>query len=270
MGVATLGGQLNHAAPATVTVYWGSTDGGIIPLAWENAVTMGGVNGYGTVAATLSNLLYGVQYYYRTYATNIYGEDWADASIPFTTAPPGSPWEAGLLAGTLAGDINLVDPNPATTNVLGPHAAADRDAPLWADNTTWVYGGQVFLNGQTAFFAENIDDRAHLVIDGTQYLNDSSWNTPTGSGPIDKPAGWYNFELRMSNGGGGSGPVAGNGWSNTKGFGMAYNIAEQSPPQGGDYFFPQDNGKMNLFRHLSTNATSMVELGIRNGEAGRI
>ena len=156
-------------------------------------------------------------------------------------------WQAGLKGGSVAGERNLTA-YPAVTNVyLSPHAAATTASPPWAAATTWVYWGQMYFNGGTYHFAENIDDNTWLKIGDTVYIDDAVWNAPVKSGNVLLAEGWHPIEMRFGNGGGGAGPVGGSGWTATKGFG--YNIDGPDTNQGGDYAFPLDNGAMSLFRY---------------------
>ncbi|MEM7391207.1 MAG: hypothetical protein AAF492_02580, partial [Verrucomicrobiota bacterium] len=86
---ADLQGNLLGGDSADVTIYWGETDGGTTPGAWDASVHLG-VLPTGPFLTTVTNLLYGRPFFYRTYATNAFGEDWADASTSFATVqPPG-------------------------------------------------------------------------------------------------------------------------------------------------------------------------------------
>jgi uncharacterized protein YjiK len=89
IGWATLTGQLTSGTEADVTVYWGASDGGTNASSWAYTNTVGTLS-EGTSFATNSaaGLLYGLAYYYRCYAVNEAGEDWADDSASFTTLPP--------------------------------------------------------------------------------------------------------------------------------------------------------------------------------------
>lgn len=83
---ATLNGSLAYPqfdANATVRVYWGTTDGADDPNAWQNNATLGTMRA-GPLSYTPTNLSPGTRYYYRFYAVNSAGEDWAERSN-FTT-----------------------------------------------------------------------------------------------------------------------------------------------------------------------------------------
>ena len=118
-------------------------------------------------------------------------------------------WQAGLKGGSVAGERNLTA-YPAVTNVyLSPHAAATTASPPWAAATTWVYWGQMYFNGGTYHFAENIDDSTWLKIGDTVYINDAVWSAPVKSGNVLLAEGWHPIEMRFGNGGGGAGPAGG-------------------------------------------------------------
>jgi hypothetical protein len=94
LGVATLNGEVlfEGGQPATVYTYWGDNDGSTNKLAatigWDNVFT-NGVLPVGTFSTnTPSTLLFGQTYYYRTFASNLYGEAWAPAATSFTTVDP--------------------------------------------------------------------------------------------------------------------------------------------------------------------------------------
>ncbi len=81
---ATLEGTLDAGGSAEVTIFWGTTDGGETPAAWEYSQTI-------TVATSafsvdISNLSSVTTYHYRYLATNAFGESWAgDAATTVTT-----------------------------------------------------------------------------------------------------------------------------------------------------------------------------------------
>jgi hypothetical protein len=84
---ASLSGKLLYeaAASTSVTVYWGTSDGGTNPGAWQHSTVLG-VQTPNTVFSTgITGLQSSKNYYYRCSATNSQGTVWAAASIPFTT-----------------------------------------------------------------------------------------------------------------------------------------------------------------------------------------
>lgn len=82
-GVTELNGTL-AVWPSDVRIYWGTTDGGTNKAAWANTNLLAG-RLTGPFSVTVSNLLYGLTYYYRCYASNQYGTAWAPATTNFTT-----------------------------------------------------------------------------------------------------------------------------------------------------------------------------------------
>jgi autotransporter-associated beta strand protein len=155
-------------------------------------------------------------------------------------------------------DINSVD-NPfaaailATSTQLGPRAGyfTNNQGPWGIDGTdeTIVYRGQFYDADGIFSFAEQIDDGVLIQIDGVTVLRNTSWNQATstaitnglnsngGVGGNANPnggttqfgtGGWYDFEVRFANGGGGEGAQNVQGWTTTFGFGLA-NPATSDP-----------------------------------------
>lgn len=86
-GKATLRAELTVSNTANVVFYWGVADGGTNALAWEHAVTNAFATS-GTVSAPLTNLSSQIQYYYRCFASNVYGTAWAGSTAAFKTLVP--------------------------------------------------------------------------------------------------------------------------------------------------------------------------------------
>jgi hypothetical protein len=83
----------------TVHIYWGSSDGGTTPGSWAHDVDLG-VKAAGVFYTDISSLTSGTPYYYRCYAVNSAGSDWADATASFTTTGPAPQKLIGVDAGT--------------------------------------------------------------------------------------------------------------------------------------------------------------------------
>lgn len=84
---ATLRGTLTSlgGAPTQVSVFWGTTDGGTTPGAWDTQVDLGNQS-VGSISQGITGLSSETGYLYRYYATNVFGEAWAPASEPFRTS----------------------------------------------------------------------------------------------------------------------------------------------------------------------------------------
>ena len=78
------------AAPASVSVYWGASDGGTNAGNWAHAVDLG-PRDVGTNNCPITGLVPQSTYYYRCLATNSFGAAWAPATASFTTAQPNGP-----------------------------------------------------------------------------------------------------------------------------------------------------------------------------------
>ena len=157
-------------------------------------------------------------------------------------------WQPGLLGGSVSGTtINKIDTPISTAPYAGPHVATTTVTSVWGNNTTWVYSGQIFIDGAYAF-AEQIDDGVFLRIDGVDVLDDPSrYNTVTFK-TITREAGWYSFELRLFNGGSSGGPRSDGGWGTTA-FGFGYNTNGVTGSSSALYEFPYDPGDMSFFRY---------------------
>lgn len=140
------------------------------------------------------------------------------------------PFVAGLSEGRITGTFNIdtATQNPGDFGTQlsirkGQTNVKSGDPNLgWGDNETWVYTGQVYTDTGFLAFAENIDDRVWVRLNGNVIIDNGTWNDPSASGSINLgDPGWYDIEIRMQNGGGGAGAVAGPGWTTSYGFGMS-------------------------------------------------
>ncbi len=112
----------------------------------------------------------------------------------------------GLYYGTASGDINESTPNPETEILVDVSSRTENSIAV---NTTEIYTGNIFdADGQISF-TEHIDDKARIWIDGNLVLSNDAWNTRTQTANLNLAPGWHTIEIRISNGGGGSGPVGG-------------------------------------------------------------
>ncbi|HUW46100.1 MAG TPA: DUF2341 domain-containing protein [Dehalococcoidia bacterium] len=81
---ATLNGNLTDdgGENCTAIIYWGDNDGVITSGDWDNNETIGTDLTNGTFYTDVSDLT-NVTYYYRCYANNTAGSDWADSTVAF-------------------------------------------------------------------------------------------------------------------------------------------------------------------------------------------
>jgi len=194
---ATLNGGLAYPqfdANATVRVYWGTTDGGEDPAAWQNNALLGQLRA-GPLAYTPTNLTPGTKYFYRFFATNAAGDHWAErsnftttynfvatppegtasadtAALPATNAFDGDNatlWRASTASGSLT--YTYATPTRVTQySVVSSTDSAARDPRDWTlqasnDGITWIT-----LDTQTAqTFATRGETRTY------GFVNDNRW-----------------------------------------------------------------------------------------------
>lgn len=154
-------------------------------------------------------------------------EVWDDDAWTQQSAPAGP----GLWYGEVAGNINTTDSNPNTGSTTDLSETEDGIAV----DTTEIYTGEIYDADGTISFTEDIDDKVRLYIDGTLVLSDDDWNARTSTGNLNLQPGWHAFELRISNGNGGSGPHS------LPGIGF-------DPDGGTNWIHPEDPGDGSLFR----------------------
>ena len=115
--------QANGGAATTAKFYWGTTDGGTNPSAWQNEINAGTAVP-GVLNAVLSPGTIGGPnaYFVRTAFTNSVGTTWTPETLVFTTVaePVSLP---GLIAGGLTGNMSFdVNPGDLETHASGTGA----------------------------------------------------------------------------------------------------------------------------------------------------
>lgn len=115
---ATFSGELVYPQfdqNALVTVYWGTTDGGTDPAAWDHAENLG-PRAAGVLTHTPDSLAPGTRYFYRFHAENPAGEHWAEFTNSTTTFPLDAVSAPGVASADSAGTPAEMafDDNPAT------------------------------------------------------------------------------------------------------------------------------------------------------------
>ena len=174
-------------------------------------------------------------------ANNAFAGITNDTTWNFATAAASGSYQPGLWYGTVAGNMNTTDANPKTSVTVNLSQTEDSIA----DNTTEIYTGQIYdADGQIAF-TEDIDDKTRLYIDGTLVLSSDGWDDRVSTGNLNLTPGWHDFELRISNGTGGSGPYT------SPGFGY-------DPNGGTNWSHPSDPGDGSLFRSALPGGTAPV------------
>lgn len=174
----------------------------------------------------------------------------------------GTVWQAGLRAGCVPGHQNFSGIPEVAYVQPGPHIVTNRTADLVPVNTTWAYRGQIYLNGGPYRFGYAMNTYVYLRIDGNVILNHgygSTVSTPV----IEYPAGWYDFDLRLSHHYTTGLPSGANDWPLTLGFGITTN---RNATSSGIYFeYPEDPGDMSLFRCAAVPAPAAGGLLVRGG-----
>ena len=190
-------------------------------------------------------------------------------------------------AGLKGGFINSYDGNNYTTATIadiGVFASVEAGGvksgsngsktypPIWADNRTWRYHGQMYFDGGTYYFAESIDDAVFIKVDGTQILKDATWNNVGVSSAVAPAAGWHDVEIRIGNETGGAGVP----YDTTKdangrlcGFGCAaYETAPATAPSAMSEFVFVENTSSNMllrcvedYSYLTVNAIAKTAEG---------
>ncbi|OVE74379.1 hypothetical protein BVX94_00530, partial [bacterium B17] len=124
---ALMTGQETNGGLSDVIIYWGLTDGEEIGDNWDNTNYLGALEEGPFTNSTPTNLLYGLTYYYRCYAANNEGTDWADSTTNFTTLDPGISLGNSVVQDLTANTATLAASLNATSAVLDVYV-------YWGDN----------------------------------------------------------------------------------------------------------------------------------------
>ncbi|WP_370981322.1 carbohydrate-binding protein [Agaribacterium sp. ZY112] len=115
---------------------------------------------------------------------------------------------AGLSWGYVAGAMNETDANPnyeITADLLETEDSI-------AGATTEIFTGTIYDADGNISFYEHSDDSVRLYIDGQLVLSNDSWENSSQTANLNLSPGTHDFELRLGNDDGGSGPVDGIGF----------------------------------------------------------
>lgn len=148
-GVARLNGYVNK--DTDISIFWDVADRGTNSGAWAKSVMLGGVAA-GTFSTNASNLLYGLTYYYRCFASNTVnsGTAWSSATDFSQPIPAGSTLAVLNSAGENLSDSGAPDPydleNVPYTSQFNAGASADKLIVSYSSeggtaNATITYNG---------------------------------------------------------------------------------------------------------------------------------
>ncbi|MGI9244112.1 MAG: hypothetical protein ACR2RV_25165, partial [Verrucomicrobiales bacterium] len=147
-GTASLQGSLidngDGADPATIQFYWGLSDGGVDAGAWSNVAPAGTRTSPGSVSANLAGLAPNTSYFYRAFASNSAGDDWATGSESFTT-PTALPAVQNVAASNILGTSASVGGTVTSTGGEAPTLVihyGDNDAGTGAWDAQLDLGSQ--------------------------------------------------------------------------------------------------------------------------------
>jgi hypothetical protein len=180
------------------------------------------------------------------------GSDTATLNITVDAVTAGG-GVAGLWYGTASGNINTNDPNPETLVTIDLSQTEDSIA----GNTTEIYTGEIYDEDGHISFTEHIDDKTRLWIDGVLVLSSDSFGDRVSTTDLNLAPGWHTFELRISNGGGGSGPRS------SPGFGY-------DPNGGTSWVHPEDPGDGSLFRTAPINVVTVIGVPVAVVDGGHL
>ncbi|MEM7393169.1 MAG: DUF11 domain-containing protein, partial [Verrucomicrobiota bacterium] len=173
-GVTALQGTLTEGGVADITFFYGLSDGGTNPAAWDNALSIGPTS-EGLLSGTTNGFLYGLRYYYRTFASNALGFSWATNTETFKSAAPAPTLgvRSGLRIWYDADDLSTLWQDAAGTI---PVTGSGQDVARWDDKS-----GNDFhvaeISGANPTYAgprTNLNDRGALffMVDELGRAND--------------------------------------------------------------------------------------------------
>ncbi len=138
---AVIGGELVHAGglDSELTVYWGTTDGGVDPGSWDASVPFGDVE-VGEFSERVTGLSPETRYYFRAFASNEAGDAWADEASLFVTGALSAPsfqlnpvTEVGAHSATISGAVTDVGGDPPTITVFFGTTDGGTSPDDWSD-----------------------------------------------------------------------------------------------------------------------------------------
>ncbi|MDD4870920.1 MAG: DUF2341 domain-containing protein, partial [Kiritimatiellae bacterium] len=151
-------------ATAEVCIYWGTSDGGTNKANWQWVYT-NGVTGCGAFSNAVSDLYYGLRYYYRCYASNVVGECWSPVTSSFITL--------GRFVDGIRGSIFLHSSQPWMS-----------DQPLVLDGAVYNISSNRVFTGFQAGTVLAMAEASQWNVLATGTINGTSYAVPNG---------WSNF-----------------------------------------------------------------------------
>ncbi|MEM7397054.1 MAG: hypothetical protein AAF492_32405, partial [Verrucomicrobiota bacterium] len=179
IGTATLNGNLVGGGQGTTRIYWGDTDGGTNAMIWSNNILVALNMFEGPFSVGVSNLTFGVPYYYRAFASNQFGSAWASTTEVFKSSIPLNFDQPGL-------NVRVYD-TQFGAGLLNPIANLFAAAE---DGTHLLQGVLDFNNFgdlQGAYPELTADTQYSVLWDGAMYIDDSN-------------AGWHSFGTASDDG----------------------------------------------------------------------
>ena len=201
---------------------------------------------------------------------------YAAAAIVACALAANAAWQPGLLGGWVnnyasnnSNWITVEEPDARSGWVPypGPHAATNRVGtstastacpPIWANDRTWIYKGQMFLSKGTHWFCGQIDDARYMAIDGVKCMESTSYSACVVSSPgytVTSDNGeWVDIEIRLANGTGGAG--YNNNVKDANGLlcGFGHAVSDTAPAaKMSNFAYPCDPGDMSVFRYDDGN-----------------
>ena len=172
---ATLNGVVTDTGGASplITFFYGPNDGGTTPGNWTNSVDIG--NESAAFSTQVTGLSPSTNYFFRTYAENSGGSDWADSSGTFTTNAIFNPVVENIAASSVTGTSARVGGTVTDAGGFPPTVTL-----YWGDND----GGETIGNW---------DNALDLGIQAAGFTSDL-----TGLSPLTT----YYFRCRAVNGAG--------------------------------------------------------------------
>jgi hypothetical protein len=166
VGSVILRGQLLNPSPGEVSFFWGPDDAGTDRQAWASSTSINTVDGNAPGQKAVDGLLYGVRYFYRSYVTNAYGEDWSDTASSFlTTAPDNNPLiiRNGLVLWLDSSDVD-------GDNVEDTHLSDGASLSSWNDRSGFAHHADNLDGGTPHYVASGPGGKPTLGFNGSDYL----------------------------------------------------------------------------------------------------